>query len=177
MPLITRGNAQTAKPSKHNIYTTGAVGEICGHSTHMITTLINEGKLRGYSLPGKKDKRVTHPVLVDFMERIGMILDREVLILSDTAARGQQISDAMQAEGLDPLAVLSMFALGRAMRNVTKAVIIDDYRASKKLPKLECVVALLYPDDYKFQFVGNIEKNTSCDLGLLAKEVKERSGG
>ena len=57
---------------RNEIYTTGQIAEICGVSSRTVVKWFDEGELRGYRIPGSKDRRYTHKNLIEFMKKRNM---------------------------------------------------------------------------------------------------------
>jgi excisionase family DNA binding protein len=49
------------------VFTTGQVARICQFSPRTVTKLIDRGTLKGYRIPGGKDRRVTRAALLAFL--------------------------------------------------------------------------------------------------------------
>lgn len=59
-------------------FTSGDVADACGVSYRTAQKWIDAGILRGYRLPGSKDRRVPREELVRFMRENGMPLPSEL---------------------------------------------------------------------------------------------------
>lgn len=53
-------------------YTTGQVAGMCEVAPRTVTKWVDTGLLKGYRLPGSKDRRIPHAILVAFLEHHGM---------------------------------------------------------------------------------------------------------
>lgn len=57
-----------------DVLTTGEVAKICNVAPRTVSKWFDSGKLRGYRIPGSKDRRILHSELVRFMRAHGMPL-------------------------------------------------------------------------------------------------------
>lgn len=62
-----------AKLSKGNILRIGQVAEICNVSPRTVSKWFDTGQLRGYRIPGSKDRRISVDQLVRFMRAHGIV--------------------------------------------------------------------------------------------------------
>jgi hypothetical protein len=60
------------------VLTTGQVAEICNASVRTVSKWFDIGLLRGYILPGSKDRRIPVNELVSFMQEHNMPFDGEL---------------------------------------------------------------------------------------------------
>lgn len=57
------------------VFTTGQIAKMCKVSCRTVVTWFDKGQLRGYRIPGSKDRRVPHENLVRFLRENGMPLN------------------------------------------------------------------------------------------------------
>ena len=57
------------------IYTTGQVAKICNVATRTIAKWFDEGRLKGYRIPGSQDRRIPQKELLAFLTDHGMSTD------------------------------------------------------------------------------------------------------
>ena len=72
------------------VYTTGQVAGICNVTIRTVIKWFESGRLKGYKIPGSKDRRIPHESLVEFMQQNGLPLKglegpgrRRILIADD----------------------------------------------------------------------------------------------
>lgn len=58
-----------------DVLTTGEVAKICNVASRTVSKWFDSGQLRGYRIPGSKDRRIPVSDLVKFMKRHGIPLD------------------------------------------------------------------------------------------------------
>ncbi len=51
------------------VLTTGDVAKVCNVASRTVTLWIDKGLLKGYRLPGSRDRRIPVPELVRFMKK------------------------------------------------------------------------------------------------------------
>ena len=64
-------NTRTSK----DVFTTGEVAKICHVAPRTVSKWFDTGKLRGYRIPGSRDRRIPVGQLVSFMQAHGLPLD------------------------------------------------------------------------------------------------------
>lgn len=63
-----------------DVYTTGQVARLCRVAPRTVSDWFDSGRLKGYRLPGSKDRRIPRENLVAFMKANGMPL-RELALM------------------------------------------------------------------------------------------------
>src|SRR5512146_2020589 len=69
--------------AQKDVLTTGEVARICHVAPRTVTKWFDTGKLRGYRIPGSRDRRIPRPQLLAFMRAHGIPID----VLEQTATR------------------------------------------------------------------------------------------
>jgi len=62
-------------PAEKDVLTTGEVAKICNVAPRTVSKWFDSGSLKGYRIPGSKDRRIPMPELVKFMQAHGIPLD------------------------------------------------------------------------------------------------------
>ncbi|MCC5829549.1 MAG: response regulator [Phycisphaeraceae bacterium] len=62
-------------PRQKDILTTGEVARICNVAPRTVSKWFDSGQLRGYRIPGSKDRRIPLPSLIKFMREHNIPLD------------------------------------------------------------------------------------------------------
>ncbi len=62
-------------PFEKDVLTTGEVAKICNVASRTVSKWFDSGQLRGYRIPGSKDRRIPVASLVKFMKSHGIPLD------------------------------------------------------------------------------------------------------
>ena len=81
-----------------DILTTGEVAKACNVASRTVAKWVDTGRLRGYRLPGTKDRRIPLQQLVRFMKAHGMPLDRlqmgnRILIVDHKNSQYEALAD------------------------------------------------------------------------------------
>ena len=90
---------------KKDILTTGQVAKICNVAPRTVSKWFDTGQLRGYRIPGSKDRRIPLSQLVRFMRAHGIPLNgldsetTRVLLVDKEQERSQTIEDALEKDG------------------------------------------------------------------------------
>ena len=64
--------------SQEYIYTTGEVAIVCRVAPRTVTKWFESGKLKGYQLPGSRDRRIPESRLLEFMTQHGIPIPTEL---------------------------------------------------------------------------------------------------
>lgn len=78
-------------PIDKDVLTTGEVAKICNVAPRTVSKWFDSGQLKGYRIPGSKDRRIPVPELIKFMKAHGIPMDgitggrTRVLIVDDEA--------------------------------------------------------------------------------------------
>src|SRR5687767_4697500 len=91
-PRPTRPRSAMETPERE-VFTTGEAARICNVTIKTVIRWFETGELKGYKIPGSRDRRIPRDNLVDFMTRHGMPLRglekearrKRILIVDDEA--------------------------------------------------------------------------------------------
>jgi two-component system, OmpR family, response regulator RpaA len=128
-----------------DVLTTGQVAKICNVAPRTVSKWFDNGQLRGYRIPGSKDRRIPLSHLVSFMRTYGIPLNdlelgatRLLVLDSDLAANGV-LFDALIAEGgIEVSCVKTAFEAGLSVENVKPAVMLVDVSLPDVDPEQLC---------------------------------------
>jgi len=108
-----------AMPRRRGVFTTGEVARICQVAPRTVSKWFDSGKLKGYRVPGSRDRRITVTELVRFLRAFGMPLtgldlgDTRVLIVDPERRLGPTLETALnRQEFYAAKTVESAFAAG-----------------------------------------------------------------
>lgn len=82
-----------------DVLTTGEVAKVCNVAPRTVSKWFDSGQLKGYRIPGSKDRRIPVPALVQFMKDHGIPFDGvhsgkpRILIVDDE----REITETLQA--------------------------------------------------------------------------------
>lgn len=116
-----------------DILTTGEVAQICKVAPRTVSKWVDTGQLRGYRIPGSRDRRVPLQQLIRFMRAHGMPLDNldtgetRVLVVDQDADLCELIQQALAATGRFRVSVASSaFEAGAMAEEFQPQVILVD---------------------------------------------------
>ena len=119
--------------SRKNVLTTGEVARICSVAPRTVSKWFDSGQLRGYRIPGSKDRRIPIEHLIRFMRVHGIPLNgldgetRRLLVLDRDTALWVAIGQAMEDAGRYELTSTgTAFEAGAAAQEIRPHVIIID---------------------------------------------------
>jgi excisionase family DNA binding protein len=116
------------------VYTTGEVAEICNVSQQTVIRCFDNGRLRGFRVPGSRFRRIPHESLIQFMKENSIPLDRldmgkkRVLVVDDEAAIVEMLVEVLEHDGrFEVQAASTGFEAGMMTREFRPDLILLDY--------------------------------------------------
>ncbi len=116
-----------------NVLTTGDVAKICNVAPRTVSKWFDSGQLKGYRIPGSKDRRIPLPELLRFMKAnniptetlpVGRI---RILVVDAGERSSQAMVEALKARaGYDVQVARSSFEVGAAIEKQMPHVILID---------------------------------------------------
>ena len=88
-----------------NVLTTGDVARICNVAPRTVSKWFDSGQLKGYRIPGSKDRRIPVTELIRFMKAHNMPTDifpvgqTRVLVVNSDAAQAAQLAETLATKG------------------------------------------------------------------------------
>lgn len=88
-----------------DVLTTGQVAQICNVAPRTVTKWFDKGQLRGYRIPGSKDRRIPRGELIRFMKEHNIPTDGlekgkvRVLLIDSQTECAQRFADELQTKG------------------------------------------------------------------------------
>jgi excisionase family DNA binding protein len=123
-----------------SVLTTGEVAKICNVAPRTVSKWFDTGQLRGYRIPGSKDRRIPLDQLLRFMHAHGIPLNglesgkRRVLVIDSDAALCEALQIAMGKAGCEVLSAGSALDAGAAAEQLKPQVVIVDTSLPGLLP-------------------------------------------
>lgn len=119
---------------RKNVYTTGEVAEICKVSQQTVIRCFDNGRLRGFRVPGSKFRRIPRESLIQFMKDNGIPLDqlemgkKRVLVVDDDPAIVEMLFDLLEKDGrFEVQTAATGFDAGLRTKEFHPDVIVLDY--------------------------------------------------
>lgn len=87
------------------VFTTGEVADICKVSQQTVIRCFDNGKLRGFRVPGSRFRRIPRDALLEFMKEHSIPLDslesgkKRVLVVDDDEAILEMLTDLLERDG------------------------------------------------------------------------------
>lgn len=115
------------------VFTTGQIAKICKVAPRTASKWFDSGKLKGYRIPGSKDRRIPRDNLVQFLREHGMpthMIEYEdsqvrVLVVTDDARTAEQVKALNSDESPYVVHVVRNAFEAGAYRAVPSVVVID----------------------------------------------------
>ena len=114
-----------------NVLTTGDVARICNVAPRTVSKWFDSGQLKGYRIPGSKDRRIPLPELLRFMKANNMPTDAlpagkiRILVVDGSEHPAPGLLDALQARGSYEVELArSSFEVGAAIQKLTPHVVL-----------------------------------------------------
>jgi excisionase family DNA binding protein len=116
-----------------NVLTTGDVAKICNVAPRTVSKWFDSGQLKGYRIPGSKDRRIPLSELLRFMKANNMPMEAlpvgkiRVLVVAGNERPASELLDALTAKGSYDLQVArSSFEVGAAIQKLAPHVVLID---------------------------------------------------
>ncbi len=113
-----------------NVLTTGDVAKICNVAPRTVSKWFDNGQLKGYRIPGSKDRRIPLGELIRFMKIHNMPIDalgigRIRIVLADSSPDASTLADTLQQKSnYDVQMVGSNFEAGAVIQRFSPHVLI-----------------------------------------------------
>ncbi len=128
--------------SHKKVLTTGEVAKICNVAPRTVSKWFDSGQLRGYRIPGSKDRRIPVDQLVRFMQVHGIPLNGldsgriRLLVLDGDQAFSESLRDALLRDGgFDVAMATSALEAGAAAAEFRPHVVIVNVSLADITPK------------------------------------------
>jgi excisionase family DNA binding protein len=116
------------------VFTTGEVAEICKISQQTVIRCFDNGRLKGFRVPGSKFRRIPRDALLSFMKANNIPLEnldsgkRRVLIVDDDAAIVEMLRDLLTRDGrFEVKSASNGFDAGALTKEFRPDVVLLDY--------------------------------------------------
>lgn len=131
--------------ANHKVLTTGEVAKICCVAPRTVSKWFDSGQLRGYRIPGSKDRRIPLEHLVRFMRNHGIPLNgldigkRRILVLDNDHSLCDALKNTLTDEdGYEVYTSSTAFEAGSATQLLQPDVLLVDVHLPDVDTKMLC---------------------------------------
>lgn len=134
-------------PKRKDVFTTGQVAQICQVAPRTVTKWFDSGQLKGYRIPGSRDRRIPAAELIRFMKAHNMPTDQlekgklRVLLIDSRIEQAKHLAEQLEQKGSFDISIASnTFDAGLLAEKVKPSVILIDISA----PELDALELCRY---------------------------------
>lgn len=127
-------NARNADWREKSVFTTGEVAEICRISQQTVIRCFDNGKLKGFRVPGSRFRRIPRDSLVEFMQANEIPVEqldsgkKRVLIVDDNLEIVEMLEEIIGADKrFDVMSATNGFDAGAATKSFRPDIVLLDY--------------------------------------------------
>jgi len=131
-----------ATDPQKTVLTTGEVAKICSVAPRTVSKWFDSGQLRGYRIPGSKDRRIPLEQLVRFMRTHGMPLNglvtasTRLVVLDADVSLWESVREATEGDGDFEVTLASAaFEAGVIVKELKPSVLIVDVTLPDVVPR------------------------------------------
>lgn len=157
--------------ARKNVLTTGDVARICNVAPRTVSKWFDTGQLRGYRIPGSKDRRIPVDQLVRFMRAHGMPLNGlengriRLLILDADESFSTTLREILvRTDAFEVATAATALEAGAAVAELKPQVLLIDVDTKDVTPKSIC------------RFVRGLSQSGTPALIATARELSEPRG-
>jgi excisionase family DNA binding protein len=132
--------AKQDRPALKSVYTTGEVADICKVSQQTVIRCFDNGKLKGFRVPGSRFRRIPRESLLQFMKDNAIPLDnldsgkKRILAVDDDEAILEMLVELLERDGrFDVRVARGGYEAGMLTQDFRPDCIVLDY----KLPDID----------------------------------------
>ena len=122
-----------------DILTTGEVANICKVAPRTVSKWFDSGKLRGYRIPGSKDRRIPKAELLDFMDRHGiphngLASDKQTALAvgRNISSNNSHLEEVLARNGFELYSTDSAFGAGVLAERIKPRIIFWEIEAHRQ---------------------------------------------
>ena len=124
-------------PKRKDVLTTGQVAQICNVAPRTVTKWFDSGQLRGYRIPGSRDRRIPISELIRFMKAHNIPTDAlekghiRILLIDSNQDNCKRITEMLTVKGaFDTRSVHNSFDAGLLAQKFLPNIILINLMAS-----------------------------------------------
>lgn len=117
---------------RKDVLTTGQVAKICNVAPRTVSKWFDSGQLRGYKIPGSKDRRIPVDQLLCFMHAHGMPTDElklgpdRILVIDNDVVFATTLKKVLEGEGFDVIVADAAFEAGALVQRAKPNFVLMD---------------------------------------------------
>lgn len=138
---------------KKDVLTTGEVAKLCNVAPRTVTKWFDSGQLKGYRIPGSRDRRIPTSELIRFMKAHNMPTDAlekgqmKVLIIDSCPEKSRQFADTLQIKGsFEAICAHNSFDAGLLAEKFKPQVILVNLISNAVNPQQLCTYVRQHQD-------------------------------
>ncbi len=123
------------------VYTTGEVAKICNVAPRTVSKWFDAGRLRGYRIPGSKDRRIPADQLIRFLRAHGMPLGdletgrKRILVIDADTSLTAALQRTLTGQGYEVGLATTALEAGAAAHELHPHVVVVDVTLSDLPPE------------------------------------------
>lgn len=163
--------------TRKNVLTTGEVAKLCNVAPRTVSKWFDSGQLRGYRIPGSKDRRIPIDQLIRFMQAHGIPLNglegeaRRLLVFDPDTAFRDSIRKALTQDGEFEVAVAdSAFEAGALAVEFKPHLVLVDVSQTEISPKAISQCVRTMPALRELRLVGMAPNLTQAQGKVLMQD-------
>lgn len=138
---------------KKDVLTTGEVAKLCNVAPRTVTKWFDSGQLKGYRIPGSRDRRIPTSELIRFMKAHNMPTDAlekgqmKVLIIDSCPEKSRQFAETLQMKGsFEAICAHNSFDAGLLAEKLKPQVILVNLMSNAVNPQQLCTYVRQHQD-------------------------------
>lgn len=138
---------------KKDVLTTGEVAKLCNVAPRTVTKWFDSGQLKGYRIPGSRDRRIPTSELIRFMKAHNMPTDAlekgqmRVLIIDSSPEKSRQFAETLQIKGsFETVCAHNSFDAGLLAEKFKPQVILVNLMSNAVNPQQLCTYVRQHQD-------------------------------
>ena len=163
--------------NEKDVLTTGEVAKICNVASRTVSKWFDSGQLRGYRIPGSKDRRIPVSSLVKFMKSHGIPMDglmtgttRVLIVDQDEEVVGTLQNVLREQTNYETRSAGSLFAAGVECERYRPHVMLFDIHLSDQESREICRALRTYDDLQMVKVIAMSGKLTDGQVAQLKRE-------
>ncbi len=162
---------------KKDVLTTGEVAKLCNVAPRTVTKWFDSGQLKGYRIPGSRDRRIPTSELIRFMKAHNMPTDAlekgqmKVLIIDSCPEKSRQFAEKLQIKGsFETICAHNSFDAGLSAEKFKPQVILVDLMSNAVNPQQLCTYVRQHQDLQYTKIIAVVSGLNENETAALRKK-------